>query len=95
MTLLREVMNTSSHLHHGRVVLFMYVSVTNIAQEHTHAQPSRRNNDDDQEEEEELEDDYDHNDGVSHTTWTVIIYLRLDVRSGPVQHALEYNDSIG
>ena len=43
MTLSREVMYTSSHLHHGRVVLFMYVSVTNIAQEHTHAQPSRRN----------------------------------------------------
>ena len=34
-------MNTSSHLHHGRVVLFMYVSVTNIAQEHTHAQPKQ------------------------------------------------------
>ena len=36
-------MNTSSHLHRGRVVLFMYVSVANITQEHTHAQPSRRN----------------------------------------------------
>ena len=43
MTLSREVMNTSSHLHHGRVVLFMYVSVTDIAQQQTHAQPSRRN----------------------------------------------------
>ena len=65
------------------------------AQSNTHLKTMTVYDEEEEEEVWQLEDDYNHNDGVLSPRGQCIIYLFLAVRSGPVQHALEYNDSIG